>query len=203
MTSDEQHGWDLGSRLATRSASVLRDWRQVIRVTFPSHGPHRLAGKGRRKCSQIGRVRSGQYLVAWRRGCSCCSCGGGFCLGWDLGTLSAETGCPSTVYAWPSLGKALFSESVIAPSKEYKVTPNVTPYVTNSEWGLKLYSDVPRGGSLPLHSLGTAQCGAEGRKCRSVPSSNCYHTALLPDVPSDPVERCDGKRHRARRRRLS
>lgn len=146
MTSDEEHGRDLGSGLAARPASVLRDWRQVIRLTFPSHGRHRLAGKGRRKCSQIGRVRSGQYLVAWCRGCSCCSCGGGFCLGWDPGTLSAETGCPSTVYAWPSLGKALFSESVVAPSKEYKVIPNVTPYVTNSEGGLKLYSDVPRGG---------------------------------------------------------
>lgn len=83
---------------------------------------------------------------------------------------SAETRCPSTVSARPNPSKAPLSESVTATSKEYKVIPNVAPYVTNSEGQLEPYTGVPRGGRA-IHSspfLGDSPVwgwGAEASHC--------------------------------------
>lgn len=74
-----------------------------------------------------------------------CSCGGSLCLrcglGCDLGSLSAETGCPSTLFAGLSLEKSLFSqEDVISAgwaigfylaSNSYQYTPCTCQRVQN------------------------------------------------------------------------
>lgn len=90
----------------------------------------------------------------------------------------------------PIRAKLRSPKASLPPAKSTKSFP-MSPLMSQTQRGnsnLTQASQEEVGPSIPLHSLGTARCGAGGLRLRTAPSRNRFHRALLPEVPSDPGE---------------